>query len=245
MSDSVVIDWLNENELRAFPLKEGISRVANSGYKLLDDVIVDAQFTFEVLNDSVALTSITADSEFVSFVINDLTFVAQIAESFPQYLRHETGCLLVIGPGVLNIPARQHNFTNVIFEPSVSYEFGGEWLGVKNISFETAEKLTGDITLLEGYQTDLNINSNIIFIELGKYLGNHIKCNSFSNVNNDCSSIVSFINGATPNNNSEIFLKGDGNIVIVDDPEYHRIFVGTIYANAKDICQDIPANPAL
>jgi hypothetical protein len=245
MSDSLVIDWLNENELRAFPLKEAIVRTADSEYKLTDNVIVDAQFVFESLEETTALTQITVNSDTVDFVIGELTFTSHLGEPYPQYLRHNLGSLLVIGSGAKNIPVGEHNFSNVIFEPSVSCEFGGEWLGVKNISFETSEKLTGIINLIEGYQTDLNIISDTIYIELGKYLGKHIRCDSFGNIENDCSSIVSFINGAAPNSKSEIFLKGDSNIVIIDDPANYRIFIGAIFTSAEDICQDIPLNPAL
>jgi len=245
MADSLVIDWLNENSLRAFPLKEAISRTADSGEKLYDNVILDAQFVFESLVEPVALTRITVLPDTVTFIAGGLTFVAFTANPYPQYIRHANGSLLVIGSGANNLPAGIHNFTNVTFEPSVSYEFGGEWLGVKNISFETADKLTGNINLLEGYQTDINIKSNVVYLELGKYLGKHIGCNTFGGVDNDCSSIVSYINGATPNAKAEIFLKGDSNIVIVDDPDYNRIFVGAIYTSAQDICNDIPPNPAL
>lgn len=245
MANSLVIDWLNENALRAFPLKETISRTASSGYKLLDDVIVDAQFVFDSLPETVSLTKITANSETITFLINGLSFVASVSQPYPQYIRHNNGSLLVVGSGANSVLSGEHDFSNVVFEPSVSYEFGGEWLGVQNVSFETAQKLTGNINLSEGYQTDININSDIIYIELGKHLGKHIQCNSFSGSGNDCATVVSFINGATPNSKSEIFLKGDSNVVIVDDPEYHRIFVGTIYVDAEDICRDIPPNPAL
>ena len=245
MADSLVIDWLNENEFRAFPLKEAISRTADSGYKLTDNVLVDAQFVFESLAENVSLTRITVNSNTVQFVVGSLTFTASLSQTYPQYLRHDQGSLLVVGGGATSIPVGVHNFSSVVFEPSVSCEFGGEWLGVKTLEFETAEKLIGNINLIEGYQTDLNIIPDTIYIELGKYLGKHILCNSFSSVINDCSTIVSFINGAAPNEKSEIFLKGDSNIVVIDDPEYHRIFVGAIYVNAQDICQDISPNPAL
>lgn len=242
MSATVVLDWLNENSFRAYPLKEVISRTSG-GYTLTDDIILDAQFVFEEAPTNVLLESIVSDTINVTFTINGLTFIAPKASAFPLSIRTSAGNLLVVGENTANIPNGSYTFTNVVFEPSVCVEFGSAWLGVRSLSFGGAENLINDIEFAEGAQFGINIVENNIFLGCGRNYGEPISCNSYSFITPNCDNIISFINGVAADGNRVLHLINGGGFVIYDDPPNHRIFVGLLI-NDGDVCKNIPINPA-
>lgn len=243
MANSLVIDWLNENALRAFPLKETISRVSGA-YTLTNDVILDAQFSYETLPSEVELLSIVADATNVVFTCTgSITFTAPRASTYPLSIRTAQGHLLTIGD-VTGIDDGTYTFTNVVFEPSVSHEFGAEWLGVQSLSFNAAS-YTGDLNFIEGYQFDVLIDGVNITFGAGNKYGIPVACEQFGSLEYDCDSIVSYINGVGPDGKGIVRLINGGGIVVLDDPENHRIFVGMITNGGGDVCRDIPINPAL
>ena len=248
MADTLIIDWLNENALRSYPLKERITRTSSGVYTLTNDLILDAQFTYfsEEIPSEVKLLNITSTLTDVSFTITALeTFTVAKDAGFPAYLRTSQGQLLVIGESAANIPVGVYNFTNVVFEPSVSTEFLGEWEGVSSIRFAALTALDGTIDFTPGFQFDINITGQNIALSCGAGKGRPLSCNSFGDYTNDCDEILSYINGVAPDGNGVMHLFSGGGILILEDPDNHRIFVGLTNDPTTDICNPITSNPAV
>lgn len=244
MPDSLVIDWLNENALRAYPLKEMITRTVGD-YTLDDGVILDAQFVYASLPTDVHLTQIVSNATDVIFTITGgTTFTISKSGVFPAYSRTAQGHLLVVGESALDIPEDTYVFSNVIFEPSISFEFGDAWLGVQSLEFNDSPPLTGDINIIEGYQFGVRIADDVITLNCGAGYGAPLSCTSFGDAS-DCASIVSYINGVGPDGRKVLYFKNGGGVVIFDDPPNHRIFIGLASDPSKDTCKTITSNPAL
>lgn len=245
MANPTVLDWLYENELRAYPLKDRIDRSA-SGYELVDGVILDAQLVFnEVYNDEPLLTSIVANSSTVTFTVNgDIDFVVNKSDPFPQYVRLPSNHLMVFGEKTLDIPTGTFTFNDVGFEPSVVFELADAWKGVDSISFE-GPALTGEIHFIEGYQFNLNFNIDpqVIQFGAGNLYGLPIGCTHFGFEDNDCDSIIAHINGVTPDGVGELRIEAGEGVSVWDDPENHRIYIGFSFTSIDDICKTVPGKP--
>lgn len=239
-----VFDWLNENEFRAFPLKESISRAETTllGYRLTDDVVLDAQLVYSTHPGAVSLDAIEVSGDSVTFELGTKSFIADKAISFPQYIRNLDGSLLVVGEGILSIDDGRHEFNNVIFESGVIYEFGGDWFGVSNIDVEGDSTLIGDISLKEGYQVDIKIDGSNVLFDANRAVGVPVSCGSFGGYPADCDNIISFINGAGPDGNNKLLIQAGNGIVVLDDAPNHRIYIGLSF-NEGDVCRDIVVNP--
>jgi len=244
MANPVVLDWLYENELRAFPVKEAINKIASGNtYTLANNVLLDAQLTFDADPGTVSLTEITVAGNNVTFSIGGLSFVADKTLPFPQYLRLATNQLLVVGAGVADIPSGTHTFTGVTFEPGVVYEYYGAWLGLESISFDSETPLTGIVDLYEGYQFDIRIDGQNLHLGANNLYGLPIGCEHFGDQVNNCEDIISFINGVQPDGNNILQILAGPGINVWDDPEHHRIYVGFNFTSADDLCKDIPPAP--
>jgi hypothetical protein len=153
-----VLDWLNENEARAFPLLSGVNNrefqlSSELSWTFPDNFLLDLQliYTQGKLLSPVALKHIIYipnTSVLISFGSNESTIATfQLALSlistaaFPLYLRSPGGSLAVFGEGLksfvnlcgeLNITLN----TNLPIEPSLCSEFSGPWLGVSGIITE-------------------------------------------------------------------------------------------------------------
>jgi hypothetical protein len=239
-----VIDWLNENALRAYPFKENITRsTSNStGYRLTDSVILDAQFVYTTLPLDTSLVAIEVIGDDVGIYISDFEFIVNKTDDYPIYKRIPDGSLLVLGAGLLDIPEGVHLFADAKFEPSVSLEFGNAWLGVSSLQFG-ADNLVGNINLIEGYQFGITTNAQQFTFDAGRSFGVPISCARFKDYPEDCANIVSSLNGVDPDGNHNLLIRGGDGIVVLDDPANHRIYIGLSF-NPSDVCRDIVANPA-
>jgi hypothetical protein len=242
--DSLVTDWLNENSLRAYPLKEMIDRVSGS-YTLDDGVILDAQLVYTSAPTVAYLETIVADPLNITFTVTGLDdFIINRTATFPAYIRRPNGSLLVVGDTAATIPDGVYSFSNVPFEPSVSHEFGDAWLGVQSLTFNSSSALTGDINFIEGYQYGITINNNVVNMNCGAGYGVPLSCTSFG-ASSDCSDIVSYVNGVGPDGKKILHFRNGGGIVVFDDPPNHRIFIGLASDPNQDTCKTITGNPAL
>lgn len=238
----IALDWLYENSLRSYPVRDSSAKT-DGAFTLADNVILDAQFVFASLPSNFRLTQIVSSSPDVQFIFSSgLTFTALKNQTEPQYLRTSAGHLLVVGEAVTDIPNGTYNL-NVYFEPSVINEFGGPWLGVSTISFDSSAPLTGIITWLEGYQFDIAFSLTEAAFNVGNLFGDAIGCTKFSSHPENCDDIISYICNAAPDGNNEIFIRAGAGMVVWDDPENHRIYVGFAFTSIKDICVDIPPFP--
>lgn len=238
-----VLDWLYENSLRAYPLKETLSRKSGS-YQLPNNVILDAQIRVDDLSSDYSITSITVAADSVTFVFSDADSITVSQGITANYYHRTASKLLVFGLGLNDIPDGTYSFSNtLVFEPSVMYDFGGAWQGVKSLSFDSANPSTGNLNFIEGYQFDLFLSAQTIKFAVGSLYGNQIGCTSFSDYPTDCSDIISSINGVGPDGKKELAIRAGNGFVVWDDPLNHRIYVGFAFTSTQDICGDIPPFP--
>lgn len=235
-----VLDWLYENELRSYPIRDSSIRTDGS-FVLADDVIIDAQFVFETLPTNFRLTEIVKGSTITFNFSNGLSIESAVNSDVTR-IRHEDGHLLVLGKGVENIPNGTYTL-DVFFEPSIIIEYGGSWKGVSSLQFDDGSAYTGELKFLEGYQFDLSIVNQNIALAVGNLYGTPVACEHFGTSPENCDTIISFISTTTPAGNGSVLLKGGPGIVVWDDPPNNRIYVGFAFTSIKDVCGDIPPFP--
>lgn len=249
MANSLVLDWIFENEQRAFPFKENNVRVSNGQTcTLTNDCILDAQFIFDsVQGDLVYLQTVTVSGDNVTFKVNGISFLFLKSGTFPQYNRLPSGHLMVAGKGIKNLPNGLHNFSvnNPALEAAVVHEYTGPWLGVKSLTFDN-NQLVGSLMFNEGFQFEIGLSNNNITFGVNGLYGVPITCDTTPfNVNllNDCGDIISFINGAGPTGKHLVHIVAGGGIVVLNDPPNHRIYIGFTFSDSADICEPIPNRP--
>jgi hypothetical protein len=236
-----VIDWLNENELRAFPLLYNGT--------LPSDFLLDLQLIFkshDIELSPIFLKSyrkVSNDLELVFGSLNENIFTFTLpspdTQTYPYYLRAANGCLVVFGEGAKTIFSSATSTAAVVelpTDPSVCYQFNNAWLGVSSIACTpnkqtrtnshapilplipaTSAPLVGDITFLAGYNFRVNINDNAIDLEIGGGYGLKMDCSTFflEETFRDCSDIVSYINGVPPDEQGNFRLLQGADINIV------------------------------
>ena len=238
-----VLDWLYENALRSFPFKENAPKVSG-GFELANDVVLDAQFTFEAHPTDFRVTQIVSTVDDVTFTFSDAaTMVVDKGITTNEYVRTSTGKMMVFGLGLNNMPVGTYTFSGLLFEPSVIHEFGGPWKGVESIAFDESAALTGILNFIEGYQFELFLSGQAIRFAVGNLYGKQISCTQFSDYPEDCDEIISSINGVVPDGNKDLYLKAGNGFVVWDDPTNHRIYIGFSFTSENDICPDIPPFP--
>jgi hypothetical protein len=224
-----VSDWLNENELRAYPLIEG-----EYGNNLPDNFLLDLILKVETneiaqvkllnvqkLSTTMLVTFTGAGNTFELDLIDDLIF--------PHYRRNPNGSLAVFGEGVLTLAALLNDgdvlSLNLTPEPATIYDFTGPWLGVSRIKlaegFKSEEdlftaklplevendflnlSLTGEVVFTPGFNYGINFNGDLINMEASFGLGDQVSCVTefVSPELKDCADIISFINGVPPDDN--------------------------------------------
>lgn len=246
-----VIDWLNENENRAFPLLESAPKHATIDgitWEIPDNMILDLQLvTDKDLNNLVQLDHIKTHDNgnvHIVFTVGDSVelakFVLENVEnaSYPLYVRHEDGHLIVLGEGIREIPSLQHYKTlvcNIPVEPGVCYQFNNAWLGVSSIQCtnekatneegyapalplvsQTTPGLIGDVKLFEGYNFRVAITDNLIDLEVNSSYGLKMDCTTsfIPEYCKDCDQIVSYINGIPPDASGNFRLLAGTNVNI-------------------------------
>lgn len=251
MADSLIVDWLNENQFRSYPLKETANRVSG-GFTLADDVIVDASLIYNSAQTSVSLISLTVAGPTATFLVTgSKSFVVTLANPFPQYMRLADGSLLVVSDKVLDIAAGTYSFTNCDFEESVYYEFHSTWLGVSEINFNrvkisnvsfTNATLDGAINLVQGLQFNLDVAGQNLVMGADRNFGIPLDCTIYGPGSSDCDDLISSINGVGPDQNHVLNFVAGNNVLILDDPANNRIYIGLTFDN-NDLCPVIYSNP--
>lgn len=151
-----ILDWLNENELRAYPLLEPgprLLQVGEASLNLPDNFLVDLQL--KVLNYSLAnhipiLRKIETSTEETLVTFSVLSTVTEnistltvfsiptpATQPYPFYARNADGCLAVFGEGVKLFleenPGNASYLAEIPVEPSTVTQFNEAWLGVSSI----------------------------------------------------------------------------------------------------------------
>ena len=244
MSNSTGVEWLNENEYRGYPLTSDSTRyfiVNNITYDMYP-MILDAMLVYPSLPNSVEILSFQSSGTDLTIAVTGTTFVIPnyLSATYPQYIRDSNSNLLVIGSAVKTLPINTlFPISNALFEASVVYEILPTNLGLASLTIGTFN-LTGDITLNQGYQLSL-IPGDTIDIEVGRSEGIPITCGGYLNITNDCFNIINSINGITPNKSGDAikFVAGE-HVVIIDDPDNNRIYIGYDFSP-----QDITDQPVM
>ncbi len=250
MIASLIVDWLNENEFRGYPLRENTARSIGTTGLILDPVVLDANlvYTSQPLPATVKLVSLTVAGVAVTFQITDqpaFLIPDRTTAEYPVYLRNSEGSLLVIGEAVKIIPNGIYLFANTAFEDCVASEFRGDWLGCTSLNFPGKPPMVGTSNWIEGYQFDIKIKGSTIHLGANSNYGIPLSCEKFFEdiVDDDCDELVSFINGAATVTNPDImrFIAGPS-VAIFDDPPNHRIYIGLTF-DENDVCTTAVTNP--
>lgn len=177
-----VVDWLNENELRAYPLLEDADKSIADGIKLPDSFLLDLQlvsYTEDFLEDPIVLKKIISHSidevevvfgsdtlDLTSFHITNIT-----SSSYPLYLRNPDGCLAVFGTGVIqlnqSLSAQTTLVTDIPVEPCTFTIFTGAWLGVQKILASPEKISNGNYTPLlplQASQQQTVLTGDVVFM---------------------------------------------------------------------------------
>lgn len=251
MSDSLIIDFLNENQYRAYPLKNSGTRAFQTSL-LLDTIILDANLIYHGNspgNAVVNFTSITLSGGNATVYLAQVgTFVVPSYQTavYPYYCRISNGSLLVFGQDLALVNTNV-SFSDVEFEPSVVVAFDSVWSGVTSLSFNGTQVAADVITFEAGFQFKIEASeiTDVITFRAGLNYGTPIGCETyFPGVAKDCGSIISFINGVgVSNNGASLSLTGGSNIAIYNDAENHRVYVGLNF-QVPDVCTSSNNRPS-
>jgi hypothetical protein len=234
-----ILDWLNENEYRCYPLQEGTNRGLWNTTEL-NKCLLDALF---ISTTPAKLNSFIVAGDIVSVHVSkgsiEEVFTFNKTESFPQSCRLSSGSLLVAGHGLLGATASV-TFSDVWFDHCAITAP----MPVCVSSLNTQE---GETTLLGGLQTGLvyNDKNNTITVKADRNVGVPIQCHNYFQtvVQADCGNIVTSLHGAAPSSNpGKIRLKTEGNIRIFEDPANFRIYIGLDFRES-DLCR-VKVNPS-
>lgn len=173
-----VLDWLNENENRSYPLLDDSN---NRSFKLFnevywtmpDDFILDAQLIYlrDKLSYPVILKKISASSS----TGLDIIFGTQVntiasfnipagllsSAEFPMYIRKSLGSLAVFGKGIVEFFNLCGNnevevYPNIPVEPAVCFELNEPWLGVN--SLQTLPEKLSNVNSVTAFRPLLDVS---------------------------------------------------------------------------------------
>jgi len=176
-----VLDWLNENEVRAYPLLGDASKNVTAltwNYSLPDNFLLDLQLlstvSLTVVDPQLGPLPAPVSLSGLLYASGDLTVTFSAAENiittfvvvnaahaiYPYYVRNADGCLAVFGAGTQTlvtsgIPVDQLVVVDISTEPTVCVQFNDTWLGVSGISVSPEKK-----TVAPGYAPRLPIEPN-------------------------------------------------------------------------------------
>jgi len=232
-----VIEWLNENELRAYPLREGDKTSVLPENFLLDLLlVVDGSQALEQVK--LLNVSVEAEGVAVDFSGDGNSFFVERNQTFPRYLRNPNGSLAVFGEGLYRLLELGNTAVlslNIPVEPAAVYRFDQAWLGVSGISasksYQSIEnsytpetpliltaigeyKLIDDVEFHPGYNYKIDFRENRINMAAGFKFGLPMDCVTefVSPELKDCDDIISYINGVPPDSKGAFRLEAGANI---------------------------------
>lgn len=190
-----ILNWLNENELRAYPLLDAYANptftIAGENWVFPDNFILDLQLiikNFSLYADSVYntvylknISYTSADGVTIEFAGSDPNHtvtsfnIQEIEETFPVYVRNEDGSLIVLGEGLLDFVEACNNNSvfleiNIPVEPGTCIEYREAWEGVTKIT-ATPEKESDSensavpLLPLEVVSTPSEMQGDLVFSE--------------------------------------------------------------------------------
>jgi hypothetical protein len=244
-NSSTILEWLNENALRDYPL------VANSPYSIttgsttiyIKPLILDACLFYSSVPSSVTLNTIITTTALSINITGQPVFTIPnyLTATYPYYVRNSSNSLLVVGDAT-HISNNLTFNVNAVFEPTTLIEIYPNTLGLTNLNIN-GNNLTGNVSLSDGYQLTLLPEKQELSIEVGRNEGHPLPCINIKGVVNDCSSIVSTVNGASPSNTGNpIYIKAGNHFKVYDDINNSRVYIGLDF-NITDILPTTLPNP--
>ena len=244
MSSSTVLEWLEENSYRAYPLQEGAANVfaiAGQSYDAYR-ILLDANLTYSMMPDAVTLDKIILNEGTVQFYVSgQSTFTLELAAQSVYYLRNDEGSLLVINGDVINSWPRNIKayfvFSNMQFEPSVCYEVSSVYNGVSSLHFADGSSAQN---WASGYQFSILANGQTLQLEAGVNRGLPLPCGDY--IPNaqllSCDAAITSINGAAPTTSGQSLkiVAGD-HVRVYNDPQRNTVYIGLDFV-ADDIKSD-------
>jgi hypothetical protein len=240
-----VIEWLNENELRGYPLLEGVYGSSIPENFLLD-LTLNLRGNAQIFEAKLLNISRQNNQLHVSFTGDENTFIVTpgLIAKFPHYVRNSNGSLAVFGEGVnrvfADIAHGSQLTLNMPVEPATVFQFDGPWLGVsslsatesyKSVSVTNAAKLplelqtdisqtslTGSIEFRAGFNYGVNFDRDRINMQASFGLGDQMSCVTefVAPELKDCPDIISFINGVPPDKSGIWRFTAGTNIALFD-----------------------------
>jgi hypothetical protein len=169
-----IVQWLNENALRAYPLIEG-----KTVEQIPDGVILDLLLNISEGTDpaTAKLTALVVNSTDITVIFTDNFFDYNYAEhgvsgidniTFPIYIRNASGSLVVLGEDLKKITRGTVFNVDVPVEPATVYQFSGAWNGVTSIS-GNPNYLSGgfQIANIMNYSGQPSVGYNTVSVGLG------------------------------------------------------------------------------
>jgi hypothetical protein len=233
-----VVEWLNENELRAYPLIEGEASQEVPENFLLDLLLVVNRDVATL--SQVRLLGITGDAVGLSveFSGEGNTFLVSKTGTFPQYVRNSNGSLAVFGEGAKTFFAVGSSLNlvcDIPVEPATIFKFDLAWLGVssvgtyKNYQSDNVgsyvpktplvlnaqnQKLTEHVEFYPGYNYKINFRDDKINMAVGFKFGLPMDCTTefVAPELKDCHDIISYINGVPPDSRGVFRITAGENI---------------------------------
>lgn len=228
-------------------------QAANRGGFSLEGCLRDACLLYfdRPVSDQARLLSLTPVGDDLELLVSDqepfrLENYRDPGTTYPVYLRNARGSLLVVGQEAAQLQSRLA-LQGAFFEPTVIHRLDGPWRGVKSLQFGMQPVLTGEVELLPGWQIGLLADpaQPVLEVSAGRRYGRPLPCSPIlPDVPSDCGLAVRSLSGARPVANlGDLTLQGTGPVVVLPDPENHRVFIGLNFGRA-DVCSPLPFRPS-
>jgi hypothetical protein len=234
---SHVIEWLDENRRRAYPLTENANNPDTTW--LLDAALITDELAAVTLN-SIAVSG---------GVCTITTSIGAFTKNVPILTTTDVcllgnGSKLVIGEAVNTIvDGTTYNYIGVTFEESVVTHYTRNWQGIESLSFiaDDGSELgpyIGDVDFLGGYYTSIAAKNSSLIWKIGKNSGSPLgACESF--VESQCGEQLSYINGISPIGNAFNITTGAG----LSLTSSGNTLSFSVSFTEADLCKKIPQTP--
>lgn len=239
MANSTLQEWLNRNSYRAYPFIENTNFSCINGKSLPNSVILDARFCIFGTKQALVLLKsieITVDTIVASLILREVEIETETEPEAEPDIKETIITVTSVGSilsysnseGTLSLRIISNNKQNLkdcigkyeLNTPAQFLEsrvmcipFG---IGVDTITAD-GTTATGIIKVANGTNSVLNIRRNNLVLNIGKGLGEGVKCQELEDVPvMTCDgSIIRFINGQQADSDGNIQIFGGDGIAVV------------------------------
>ena len=252
-NSSTIVEWLNENENRCYPLVNNDNMLVTYARKswYINRLIVDALLIYSSIPATVSLNSIVTSASDMQINVQGLDpfiITNYITAAYPYYARTANNSILVVGSYAKGFPTNAIiKISNITFEPSTVVELYPSNTGLSSLTIAGNTQLP-EVVLTEGYQLSLTPSNNTLTMEVGRNEGIPLPCLSVKNLpgdcpeGGDCCEIVSGINGVTSTKSGGMInIVAGKHVKIFNDAANNRIYIGFDFKASDIPTQKLPA----